>query len=160
LSMYLGYLGYKTANVPIVKGIKPPKELFEIDSAKIVGLTIEAERLAEIRQERARRLGGSSHRNYTALMAIYEELDEAAAIQRKPACTVMDTTGLSTEETASRVIRLVEHRLHDEQKAKAKARGSPSRLCPAGAGPSGTSASAWPSRCSTCCSRRSGSGCA
>ena len=31
LSMYLGYLGYKTANVPIVKGIEPPPELFEID---------------------------------------------------------------------------------------------------------------------------------
>ena len=24
LSMYLGYLGYKTANVPVVKGIEPP----------------------------------------------------------------------------------------------------------------------------------------
>ena len=54
LSMYLGYLGYKTANVPIVKGIEPPEELFEIDPAKIVGLTIDAERLAEIRRERAR----------------------------------------------------------------------------------------------------------
>ena len=42
LSIYLGYLGYKTANVPIVKGIDPPPELFEIDPAKIVGLTIEA----------------------------------------------------------------------------------------------------------------------
>ncbi len=121
LSMYLGYLGYKTANVPIVKGIKPPKELFEVDGARIVGLTIEAERLAEIRQERAKRLGGSSHRNYTALMAIYEELDEAAAIQRKLGAPVIDTTELSIEETASRVIRLVEHRLHDQQKAKAKA---------------------------------------
>src|SRR3990170_5157014 len=29
LSIYLGYLGYKTANVPIVKGIKPPDELFQ-----------------------------------------------------------------------------------------------------------------------------------
>ena len=31
LSIYLGYLGYKTANVPIVHGIEPPPELFEID---------------------------------------------------------------------------------------------------------------------------------
>jgi regulator of PEP synthase PpsR (kinase-PPPase family) len=28
LSMYLGYLGHKTANVPIVKGIEPPKALW------------------------------------------------------------------------------------------------------------------------------------
>src|SRR5439155_1949020 len=42
LSIYLGYLGYKTANIPIVRGIDPPKQLFEVDRAKIVGLTIDA----------------------------------------------------------------------------------------------------------------------
>src|SRR5918999_3909782 len=45
LSMYLGYLGYKTANVPVVKGIKPPEDLFGVDAAKVVGLTIDAQRL-------------------------------------------------------------------------------------------------------------------
>src|SRR5262249_31160626 len=49
LSMHLGYLGWKVANVPIVKGIEPPKELFEVDPAKIVGLTIDAHRLAHVR---------------------------------------------------------------------------------------------------------------
>src|SRR6201995_3082818 len=33
LSIYLGYLGYKAANVPLVKGIEPPKELFAIDQS-------------------------------------------------------------------------------------------------------------------------------
>src|ERR1041385_8486911 len=42
LSIYLGYLGYKAANVPLVKGIEPPNELFTIDQSKIVGLTIDA----------------------------------------------------------------------------------------------------------------------
>ena len=49
--MYLGYLGYKTANVPIVKGIEPPGELFRADPAKVVGLTIDASRLSEIRRD-------------------------------------------------------------------------------------------------------------
>jgi [pyruvate, water dikinase]-phosphate phosphotransferase / [pyruvate, water dikinase] kinase len=120
LSMYLGYLGYKTANIPIVKGIAPPKELFEIDPARIVGLTIEGERLAEIRQERARRLGGSN-RNYTELVAIYEELDEAAAVHRRLGCPVIDTTELSIEETAARVLQLVERRLEQAAGKKAKA---------------------------------------
>src|SRR5207249_2738945 len=70
LSMYLGYLGWKVANVPIVKGIEPPPELDEIDSLKIVGLTIEAGRLAEIRQQRVRRLGGNN-RQYAKLVEIY-----------------------------------------------------------------------------------------
>src|SRR6266545_3283780 len=40
LSIYLGYLGNKVANIPVVKGIEPPRALFEIDPAKVVGLTI------------------------------------------------------------------------------------------------------------------------
>ena len=58
LSMYLGYLGYKTANTPLVPGVEPPKELFRIDRAKIVGLTIDAERLQRIRGRRLRAMGG------------------------------------------------------------------------------------------------------
>src|SRR5207245_9365983 len=57
LSIYLGYLGYKTANVPLVKGIEPPPELFGIEQSKIVGLTIDAQRLSEIRRGRLRNLG-------------------------------------------------------------------------------------------------------
>src|SRR5207237_1507866 len=76
LSMYLGYLGYKTANVPVVRGIEPPPELFNIDPAKIVGLTIDASRLAEIRQERVRHMRASP-KAYAELVDIYGELDPA-----------------------------------------------------------------------------------
>ncbi len=110
LSMYLGYLGHKTANVPIVKGIAPPKELFEISPAKIVGLTIGAERLAEIRGARIRSMGGGGGRGYASLVEIYAELDEAAAVHRRLGCPVIDVTELSVEETAHRIVRHVERR--------------------------------------------------
>jgi regulator of PEP synthase PpsR (kinase-PPPase family) len=114
LSMYLGYLGYKTANVPIVKGIEPPGDLFRADPAKVVGLTIDASRLAEIRRERAR-LMRSGRQSYADIVGIYEELDEAAAVHRRLGCPVIDVTELSVEETAQRVIRLVETRRQDRQ---------------------------------------------
>ena len=114
LSMYLGYLGYKTANVPIVKGIEPPGELFTIDAAKVIGLTIGPDRLADIRRERAR-LMRAGKQSYAGLVEIYEELDEASAIHRRLGCPVIDVTELSVEETAQRVIRLVESRRHDRQ---------------------------------------------
>src|SRR6187200_2670518 len=79
LSIYLGYLGHKVANVPVVKGIAPPKELFELDPAKIVGLTIHADRLAEIRTARVRSMG-AKNRQYAELMEIYEELEEATRV--------------------------------------------------------------------------------
>jgi [pyruvate, water dikinase]-phosphate phosphotransferase / [pyruvate, water dikinase] kinase len=109
LSMYLGYRGYKTANVPIVKGIDPPDELFRLDSAKIVGLTIDASRLVEIRQARVRNLGASP-RAYAELVEIYEELEQAAAIHRRLGCPVLEVSELSIEETAQRVIRIVQQR--------------------------------------------------
>ena len=114
LSIYLGYLGHKAANVPIVKGIKPPALLFEIDPAKVVGLTIKAERLAEIRANRAATMGGPKKR-YAGLHGVYEELDEAAAIHRRLACPVLDVSDLSVEETAMRAIRAVADRQRERR---------------------------------------------
>ena len=108
LSIYLGYLGWKATNVPLVKGIEPPKQLFEIDAAKIVGLTIDAQRLAEIRSERIALMGGD--RRYADLNEIYEDLEHAAAIHRRLGCPVIDVSELSIEEIALRIVRAVERR--------------------------------------------------
>jgi [pyruvate, water dikinase]-phosphate phosphotransferase / [pyruvate, water dikinase] kinase len=109
LSIYLGYLGHKVANVPIVKGIEPPRDLWEINPAKIVGLTIEANRLVEIRRGRLRNLGTHTRR-YAELMEIYEELEQASTVQRRLGCPVIDISDLSIEETAQRILRTVEQR--------------------------------------------------
>jgi hypothetical protein len=109
LSIFLGYLGHKAANVPVVKGVELPAALFEIDPAKIVGLTIDAERLAEIREERVRSMG-APRRRYAELEAVYEELDAAAAVHKRLACPVIDVSELSVEETAMRIVKLVDQR--------------------------------------------------
>jgi hypothetical protein len=108
LSIYLGYLGYKAANVPLVKGIDPPDEIFRIEPSKIVGLTIDAQRLSEIREERIRWMRGD--RKYANLVEIFEELDYAAQIHRRLGCPVIEVSELSIEEIALRIIRLVEQR--------------------------------------------------
>ena len=108
LSIYLGYLGWKVANVPIVKGIEPPPALFEINAAKVVGVTIDAHRLAEIRAERIQLMGGD--RRYASLPEIYDELEYAAAIHRRLGCPVIDVSELSIEEIAQRILRAVQRR--------------------------------------------------
>ena len=118
LSIYLGYLGYKTANVPIVKGIAPPKELWEIDPARVVGLTIDAATLAGIRSRRVRDMR-SSKRRYAELNDIYEELEEAEAVHRRLGCPVIEVSNLAIEETARRIIRLVEQRKLEQRAAEA-----------------------------------------
>jgi regulator of PEP synthase PpsR (kinase-PPPase family) len=110
LSIYLGFLGHKAANVPVVKAIEAPKELFEIDSRKIVGLTIDPNRLVEIRRARVRTMGAPRNRQYAELMEIYEELEQATKLHRKLGCPVIDISELSIEETAYRVLRVIEER--------------------------------------------------
>jgi len=113
LSIYLGYLGYKAANVPLVKGIEPPPELFKIDQSKVVGLTIDAKRLSEIRGERIRWMRGDM--KYASLLEIYDELDYAGQIHRRLGCPVIEVSELSIEEISHRIIRLVEQRRAEAQ---------------------------------------------
>ena len=47
---------------------------------------------------------------YSELVEIYEELEHAAGIHRQLGCPVVDVSELSIEETAQRVLRLVERR--------------------------------------------------
>ena len=111
LSIFLGYMGYKTVNVPIVPGIEPPPELFRVDRWRIVGLTMDAERLQLIRAERVKGLGMRGMKDgYVNLNSIYDELDEVIALHRRLACPVLDTTGMALEESAARVIDIVDER--------------------------------------------------
>ena len=86
-----------------------PPALFEIDGAKVVGLTIDATRLAEIRGERVKSMG-APRRRYADLEAVFEELETAARIHRRLRCPVIDVSELSVEETAMRIIKLVADR--------------------------------------------------
>ncbi len=110
LAMYLGYLGYKTANTPLVPGVDPPSQLFRIDRSKIVGLTIDAERLQRIRGRRLRAMGGRARNNYADLSKILDELDQCTQVFRRLGCPVIDVSHLAVEESALRVINLCEER--------------------------------------------------
>lgn len=111
LSMYLGYLGYRTANVPLISGIAPPRALFEVDRRRIVALTIDPKRLVAIRSRRVTSISpAETLQDYADLPAIFKEIDHALQIQRTLGCPVIDTTSLALEEAARRVIELVESR--------------------------------------------------
>jgi regulator of PEP synthase PpsR (kinase-PPPase family) len=109
-SMHLGYLGYMTANVPLVRGIDPPPALFSVDRWKLVGLTIDADRLAGIRARRVRALAAGANASYADLGEIHEELDAAAQMHRRLGCPVVDVSELAIEEAAARVADIVDDR--------------------------------------------------
>ena len=74
-----------------------------------LGTGLVGPRLAEIRRARVRNLG-ANNRRYAELTEVYDELDEAAAVQRRLGCPVIDISELSIEETAQQILRTVESR--------------------------------------------------
>ncbi len=100
LSMYMANFGYQVANIPIVPDVPLPKELYETDKSKIIGLITDPEKLCQIRSQRLRAMGLSSRSNYANIQRILDELDYAEKIMSKLACPIINTADKAIEETA------------------------------------------------------------
>jgi len=107
LSLYISMLGWKVANIPLVPGIPPQQDLFELDRRRVIGLTIEPEQLYHHREHRQRRLGVVGDSDYNNLGKLFEEVQEIRRIFRKGGFRVIDVTNKPIETTAGQVIDLV-----------------------------------------------------
>lgn len=110
LSIFLAhYRGWKVANVPVVLGVEPPPELFRINQRKIIGLTIQAARLVNLRRARLESLGRDPDGPYTSLDQVTDELAYARRIYRHGyPWPILDTSNRSVEEVAREIIAIVE----------------------------------------------------
>lgn len=105
LSTYLAGRGLRVANVPLVMGVQPPKELFEVDGRRVVALTIGTERLVEIRRERLQQLGMPVDANYGLRDHVKAELEWSHTMfKENPLWSVVDVSGRAIEETATIIL--------------------------------------------------------
>jgi hypothetical protein len=104
LSIYLAHRGWKVANVPLVKGIDPPPQLFDVDPKRVAGLIIDPHRLAEVRAARLRTLGQDPRVAYADLDRIEDEIRAAREFFRRHSWVVVDVTGKAIEETANELL--------------------------------------------------------
>ena len=111
LSTFLAQKGLKVANVPLVLGIPPPEELFQIDQEKIFGLTIKIDELLRIRQARLKHLGMPGDTSYAQRDHVSQEIVYAQSIFRQQASwPIIDITGKAIEETAADILRIKKDR--------------------------------------------------
>ena len=110
LSMYLANRNIKVANVPLVPEIPIPKEVYEIDPRKIIGLTNSPEVLNQVRTTRLKALGLSSSANYAKFDRILEELDYAEKVMKKIGCPVINVSDKAIEETASDILDIMKEK--------------------------------------------------
>ena len=104
LSIYLAHRGWKVANVPLVKGIDPPEQLFDVDPKRIAALVIDPQRLVEVRAARLRHLGQDPRTAYADYEEIEEELKAAKKFFRRHPWVVIDVSSKAIEETANEVL--------------------------------------------------------
>ena len=106
LSIYFAFKGWFVANVPIVAGIEPPKELFDIPPERVFCLTNTPRRLSLLRKVREEHLGGQTG-EYASLKHVKYELEYAQSFFNKQALwPVIKVTGKPIEEIASEILAI------------------------------------------------------
>ena len=108
LSLNLAFKNYKVCNIPLVPEIEAPKELFEINPNKIIGLIINKDKLTDIRNERLKLMGITSGGEYSSDNRVVSELDYALDLYKKIGCEVIDVTTKTIEETTSDIIQIID----------------------------------------------------
>ncbi|WP_221040620.1 pyruvate, water dikinase regulatory protein [Gelria sp. Kuro-4] len=107
LSLYLAHQKVRSANLPLVLGVAPPEELFQLPPEKIIGLTISPAKLVEIRQERLRTMGLEGNADYASTGRIEKEVAYAEEIMARLRCQVLDVTNMAVEEIATKIMQLL-----------------------------------------------------
>lgn len=106
VATYLAGQGYKVANVPLVREIPVPDALSEVERGRIFALTIDPDKLADIRSTRMNQLGAPKDGAYADYDAILDEVRWAQDLFRQWRWPVIDVTNQAIEETASQILRL------------------------------------------------------
>jgi regulator of PEP synthase PpsR (kinase-PPPase family) len=131
-SFYLANRAVKAANIPLVPGLAEPVGL-EAVNCPVIGLTLDAPALIEIRRHRLRMIGVASSAtlarqdsgDYVDLESVKAELLWARRLCVRHGWPVIDVTRRSIEETAATVLQLME--AWHERRRKATETPAPSQ---------------------------------
>ncbi|WP_045031414.1 pyruvate, water dikinase regulatory protein [Draconibacterium sediminis] len=110
LSVYLAMYGWKVANVPLVPGVQPPDELFEVDPNRVFGLHIGANQLIAHRQKRIASWDNHHVESYVDQRAVREEIRKAMFIFDRGGFTVINVSNKPIESTANEILSYMSKR--------------------------------------------------
>lgn len=103
--MHLANRGFKAANVPYVKGVELPEELFKLERPLIVGLTIDLDRLIQIRESRLQSMKEQTRTDYVNSEEVESEIAASRKLFVKQRWPIIDVTNKSVEETAANILK-------------------------------------------------------
>jgi regulator of PEP synthase PpsR (kinase-PPPase family) len=115
-SIYLGYMGFKVANISLAPEVGAPKELKKSYRKKVVALTIQPKKLQEIRSRRmevnkfdkALDASGSKKLGYVDLRSVIKEVMYAEGLYRERGFAIVNITDQTVEATALTVLEALD----------------------------------------------------
>ena len=107
-SIYLAHRGYKTVNVPLVPNVPLPAQLLEPHTAFVCCLVASAERISEVRRNRAEHLSHRNLEDYVDRQQIMAEISYSRSLCAQHGWPILDVTRRSIEESAAQIIRLLQ----------------------------------------------------
>ncbi|CAK8162518.1 putative pyruvate, phosphate dikinase regulatory protein [Candidatus Xenohaliotis californiensis] len=106
-SIYLAYRYFKVANIPFIGNTPSAKIIESLKQNFIVGLTIEMNKLIELRENRMCAMGMTTkNQPYTNHEDVGDEINAANKLFQHNNWPIIDVTQSSVEETAARIIQL------------------------------------------------------
>ncbi|MBK9081057.1 MAG: kinase/pyrophosphorylase [Rhizobiales bacterium] len=105
-AMYLANRGLKTANVPLVPGVPPPRALESAARPLVVGLVASPDRIVQIRQNRLLSLQADHETPYVDRVSVAEEIASSRKLFSDKGWPMIDVTRRSIEETAAAILDL------------------------------------------------------
>lgn len=110
LSIYLAMFGWRVANVPLIRGIDPPEELFKIDHQKVFGLTIGVGQLLSHRKKRMASLGMDEGDQYVQETMVEDDINYALKIFQRGRFTAINVSNKPIESSANEIMQIVNSR--------------------------------------------------
>ncbi|WDM85577.1 kinase/pyrophosphorylase [Ehrlichia sp. JZT12] len=104
-SIYLAYRGYRVVNIPLVYSINLSVDLSNMKNKLIVGLTIDIDRLIEIRRTRLVSMKNQNNYQYVDYEHVLMEIKETKKICARNGWPIIDVTQKSVEEIAATIIQ-------------------------------------------------------
>lgn len=106
-SIYLANRGLKTANIPLVPGMRVPDSVINAKKPLTVALIASTDRIYQVRQNRILGLDDSSSgHTYTDRASIAEELSQTRKLCKRHNWPMIDVSRKSIEETAAAIYAL------------------------------------------------------
>jgi regulator of PEP synthase PpsR (kinase-PPPase family) len=112
LAVFLAMYGWKVANIPLVNGIDPPKELFEVDPQRVFGLSINPSQLIAHRMKRLRSINNTENTDYVDERMVTQEIRNANFIFERGGFTVINISNKPVETSANEILNTLANRFN------------------------------------------------